>query len=120
MLFLTKLFGVTETDAERSLADEKTIVEQIVEKVLLMQAQCAAAQKLPLRRGTHAKGTAVRGQFEVLDVTAGRDAALAQHDFGFAEVSLGFSECALALHHSGSGTLPECFYECRGNFRHIS
>jgi hypothetical protein len=77
MLFLTKLFGVTETDAERSLVDEKVIVDQIVEKVLEMQRKCATEQKLPLRRGTHAKGTAVRGQFEVLDVSAGRDAALA-------------------------------------------
>ncbi|MGA7410041.1 MAG: hypothetical protein WBW33_06110, partial [Bryobacteraceae bacterium] len=34
-------------------------------------------QKGPLGRGTHAKGVTVRGQFEVLDVTAGRDSALA-------------------------------------------
>jgi hypothetical protein len=76
LLFLTKLFGVTESDAERSLADEKVIVEQIVEKVLLMQSKCAAEQKLRLRRGTHAKGTAARAQFEVFDVTVGRDPAL--------------------------------------------
>ncbi|SOE68450.1 hypothetical protein SAMN05446635_3314 [Burkholderia sp. OK233] len=77
MLFLTRWFGVTGSDAERSLATEQSDIEEIVEKVLLMQANAAAQQHRPLCRGTHAKGVCFRAQFEVLDVTAGRDRALA-------------------------------------------
>jgi hypothetical protein len=77
MLFLTRLFGVTAGDADRDLSSEKSVIEQIVEKVLLLQANCAAQQKRPLSRGTHAKGTAARAEFEVFDVTLGRDPALA-------------------------------------------
>jgi len=77
MLFLTRLFGVTGSDAERDLAAEKLIIEAIVEKVLLLQANSAAQQKRPLGRGTHVKGTSARAQFEVFDVSAGRDAVLA-------------------------------------------
>jgi hypothetical protein len=77
MLFLTRWFGVTGSDAERSLAREKSDIEEIVEKVLLMQANAAAQQRRPLGRGTHAKGVCVRAQFEVFDVTVGRDRELA-------------------------------------------
>ncbi len=77
MLFLTRLFGVTGSDAERSVAGEQSIIEQIVELVLVAQSKAATEQKRPLRRGTHAKGICVRGQFEVLDVKAGRDPVLA-------------------------------------------
>ncbi len=77
MLFLTRMFGVTGSDAERDFATEKSVIEQIVEKVLLLQANAAAQQERPLGRGTHVKGTAARAQFEVLDVTAGRDPVLA-------------------------------------------
>jgi hypothetical protein len=77
MLFLTRLFGVTATDADRDLSSENCVIGQIVEKVLLLQANCAAQQKRPLGRGTHVKGTAARGEFEVFDVTSGRDPALA-------------------------------------------
>src|SRR6267154_3988862 len=77
MLFLTRLFGVTGSDAERNVAGEQSIIEQIVELVLVAQSKAATEQKRPLRRGTHAKGICVRGQFEVLDVKAGRDPALA-------------------------------------------
>jgi len=35
MLFLTRYFGVTGSDAERSLAGEQSVIEEIVEKVLL-------------------------------------------------------------------------------------
>src|SRR5438105_12118399 len=42
-----------------------------------MQAKAAAQQHRPLRRGTHAKGICVQAQFEVFDVTVGRDPALA-------------------------------------------
>lgn len=78
MLFLTKWFGVTATDADRSLLSEKVIVDQIVEKVLLLQSKSAAEQKRPLGRGTHAKGTSARAHFEVFDVTAGRDRKLGE------------------------------------------
>jgi hypothetical protein len=77
MPFLTRWFGVTESDGERSLDREQVIIEEIVRRVLVMQANAAAAQHGPLRRGTHAKGVCVRGQFEVLDVSVGRDPALA-------------------------------------------
>jgi hypothetical protein len=77
MLFLTRLFGVTGSDADRNLSTEKSVTEKIVEKVLLMQANAAAQQNRPLARGTHAKGTSARAQFEVFDVTKGRDPVLA-------------------------------------------
>ncbi len=73
MLFLTRWFGVTGSDAERSLAREQSDIEEIAERVLLMQANAAAQQRRPLRRGTHAKGVCARAQFEVFDVTVGRD-----------------------------------------------
>ncbi|PYK96512.1 MAG: hypothetical protein DME32_17530, partial [Verrucomicrobia bacterium] len=76
MLFLTRCFGVTGSDAERTVAGEQAIVEAITERVLAMQAKAAARQHRPLRRGTHAKGICVQGQFEVFDVTVGRDPVL--------------------------------------------
>jgi hypothetical protein len=72
MLFLTRLFGITGSAAERDLATEHEVVEQIVEKVLLLQAKSATEQHRPLGRGTHVKGTAARALFEVHDVKAGR------------------------------------------------
>lgn len=78
MLFITRWFGVTGSDAERSLAREQSDIEEIVGKVLLLQANAAAQQRRPLGRGTHAKGTSARALFEVFDVTAGRDSGLAQ------------------------------------------
>jgi hypothetical protein len=75
MLFLTKCFGVTGSDAERNFAAEKACTAEIVERVLEMQANAAAKQQCPLRRGTHAKGVTARAQFQVFDVTAGRDPA---------------------------------------------
>jgi hypothetical protein len=77
MLFLTRWFGVTGSDAERSLAREQSDIKEITERVLLMQANAAAQQRQPLRRGTHAKGVCARAQFEVFDVTVGRDPKLA-------------------------------------------
>ena len=41
MLFLTRWFGVTGSDAERSLAREESDIEEITEKSLLMQANAA-------------------------------------------------------------------------------
>ena len=78
MLFITRWFGVTGSDAERDPGAEQACIEEIVEKVLLLQANAAAQQHRPLGRGTHAKGTSARAQFEVLDVTARRDPGLAQ------------------------------------------
>jgi hypothetical protein len=77
MLFLTRWFGVTGSDAERNLAGEQSVIEEIVEKVLFMQAHAAAQQHRPLGRGTHAKGVCARAQFEVFDVAVGRDRELA-------------------------------------------
>ena len=77
MLFITRWFGVTGCDADRDLAREQSDIEGITESVLLMQANAAAKQHRPLARGTHAKGVSVRAEFEVFDVTIGRDAGLA-------------------------------------------
>jgi hypothetical protein len=78
MLFITRMFGVTGSDAERDLAAEPARIEAIVEKVLLMQANAAREQRRPLGRGTHGKGSYARAQFEVLDVKAGREPRLAE------------------------------------------
>jgi len=77
MLFLTRYFGVTASDAERDPAREHSDIEEIIERSLLMQANAAAKRKGPLGRGTHVKGVSVRGEFEVFDVMAGRDHELA-------------------------------------------
>jgi hypothetical protein len=77
MLFLTRWFGVTGSDSERSSAREQSDIKEITERILLMQANAAARQRQPLRRGTHAKGVCARAQFEVFDVTVGRDPKLA-------------------------------------------
>jgi catalase len=77
MLFLTRMFGVTGSDAERNLGGEQACIDEIVEKVLLLQANAAAQQHRPLDRGTHAKGVCARAKFEVLDVTIGRESGLA-------------------------------------------
>jgi hypothetical protein len=77
MLFLTRWFGVTGSDAERSLGREQSDIKEITERVLLMQANAAAQQRRALRRGTHAKGICAQAQFEVFDVTVGRDRGLA-------------------------------------------
>src|SRR6266567_8632810 len=77
MLFLTRCFGVTSSDAERTVAGERAIIEAITERVLAMQAKAADQQNRPLRRGTHAKGICAKAQFEVFDVNVGRDPVLA-------------------------------------------
>jgi hypothetical protein len=77
MLFLTRWFGVTGSDAERNLVAEEDYIKEIADKVLVMQANAAAKQHRPLGRGTHAKGVTARAKFEVFDVTMGRDNALA-------------------------------------------
>ena len=77
MLWLTRWFGVTGSDSERDLAREKSDIEDIVQTTLVVQAKAAAQQHRPLARGTHAKGVCARAEFEVLDVTEGRDPGLA-------------------------------------------
>jgi len=77
MLFLTRWFGVTGSEAERNLAMEPAVIGEIVERILVMQRNVAAQQQRRLTRGTHAKGVCARAEFEVLDVTARRDHALA-------------------------------------------
>ncbi len=77
MLFLTRWFGVTGSDGDRSPAREQSDIKEITERVLLMQANAASRQRRPLRRGTHAKGICARAEFEVFDVTVGRDPKLA-------------------------------------------
>jgi hypothetical protein len=78
MVFLTRWFGVTESDAERNLGTEKSDIEEIASKSLLMQMNAAAQQRRPLCRGTHAKGVCARARFEVFDVTAECDPMLAR------------------------------------------
>ncbi len=77
MLFLTRWFGVTVSDAERNPAEENADINEIVKRVLIMQSQAADQQHLPLARGTHAKGVSARAQFEVFCTAAGRDPRLA-------------------------------------------
>ena len=77
MLFVTRWFGVTGSDAERSLMQEQSDIKEIIERVLLMQANAAAQQQRPPLRGTHAKGVCARAQFEVFDIAAGHGRALA-------------------------------------------
>jgi hypothetical protein len=77
MLFLTRWFGVTGSDADRDLAREPSDIEEITERSLSLQSQAAAKQHRRLARGTHAKGVCARAQFEVFDVTAGREPGLA-------------------------------------------
>ncbi|MGA7839470.1 MAG: hypothetical protein WCA34_01030 [Candidatus Acidiferrales bacterium] len=78
MAFLTRWFGVTESDADRNLAREKADIDEIAERSLLMQKNAANHQHRSLCRGTHAKGVSARAQFEVFDVSVGRDPVLAQ------------------------------------------
>jgi hypothetical protein len=78
MLFLTRWFGVTGSDAERGTDREQSDIKEITERVLLMQANAAARQRQPLRRGTHAKGVCVRAQFEVFDLTLKNESSLAK------------------------------------------
>src|SRR5882724_8820592 len=76
-MMLTRWFGVTETDADRDTATEKSDIAKIAEMSLLMQQNAATVQHRSLCRGTHASGICVRAEFEIFDVTAGRDAGLA-------------------------------------------
>jgi hypothetical protein len=50
MLFLTRWFGVTGSDADRNLAREHSDIEEITERSLLLQSQAAAKQNRKLAR----------------------------------------------------------------------
>src|SRR6266404_5854139 len=97
MLFLTKWFGITGSDAERNLAREKSEIEEIVEKSLLLQKNAAAQQHRPLCRGTHAKGVCARAEFEVLDVAprSGPCISGAAREGDFQEARRIFRYCAI-------------------------
>jgi hypothetical protein len=77
MLPITRWFGVTFSADERNLGAEKACIDEIVERVLQLQAQAATQQRRPLARGTHAKGVVATAKLEVFDLAAGRDPALA-------------------------------------------
>ena len=77
MVFLTRWFGVTESDADRNPAREQADIAAITEKSLLMQTNAAAKQRRSLCRGTHASGVCARAQFEIFDVNVGRAPELA-------------------------------------------
>jgi hypothetical protein len=70
MLFLTRMFGVTGSDAEREFGTEAECIETIVQKFLLLQANTAAQQQRAFCRPTHVKGTSARAQFEIYDARA--------------------------------------------------
>jgi hypothetical protein len=74
MLNFTKWFGVTETDAERNIVSEQSVIEEIAKNILIMQTKTAKDQSRTLRRGTHAKGICVRAQFEIFNPGEGRTA----------------------------------------------
>jgi hypothetical protein len=71
-MVLTRWFGVTESDADRSVANERSDIEEIAERSLLMQTNAAKAQHRSLCRGTHASGVCLRAQFEIFDVNVDR------------------------------------------------
>jgi hypothetical protein len=99
MLFLTRWFGVTASDAERHSAREQSDIKEISERVLLMQANAAAQQHRPLGRGTHAKGVCAQAEFEIFDLTVGNDPKLAKR------LAKGFSPVpAFIPPRFGSGT----------------
>jgi hypothetical protein len=65
----------TERSLEYKLSGEEADIAEIVQGFLAIQARAAGPGE-PLRRATHAKGVCVRAEFEVLDVSVGRDRAL--------------------------------------------
>jgi len=78
MLFVTRWFGVTGSAAERDPIREQAVIEEIVQKSLLLQSKSAAAQHRPIGRGTHVKGVCVRGKFEVFNLSLKLDLRLAK------------------------------------------
>ena len=66
---------VTGQSPEHDLAAFEADIAEIVQGFLALQARLAGPDGR--RRATHAKGVCARAEFEVFDVTAGRDPALA-------------------------------------------
>ncbi len=58
-------------------ATEEVEIAEMVHGFLSLQLRTAVEENRTLCRGVHAKGVCVKGVFEVLDVTQGRDPALA-------------------------------------------
>ncbi len=54
---------------ERLLPTEDADIQEIVTGILAAQRNFAQKQHRPLGRGTHTKGTCVRGTFEIFDLT---------------------------------------------------
>ncbi len=67
----------TVRSLEHQLAGEEAEIAEIVRGFLCLQARAAGPGER-LRRATHAKGVCARAEFEVLDVAAGREPALAE------------------------------------------
>ena len=74
MLFLTRMFGVTGSDAEREPGAETECIETIVQKILSVQANTAAQQQRPFCRRTHVKGTSAA--LSSKSMTLGHDTGL--------------------------------------------
>ncbi len=73
----TRWFGVTTDAAQRDATREAADIMEIAERSVRMQSMAAKAQHRGLLRGTHAKGICARAEFEVFDLAAGKDPALA-------------------------------------------
>ena len=69
---------MTSREQTRAPASDEDEIDTIVRGFLAQQARTAADEGRPSRRGTHAKGVCVRAAFEVPDIAAGRDRALAR------------------------------------------
>ena len=78
MLFVTRWFGVTGSDAERDPIREHSVIEEIVQKSLLLQEKSAARQHRSIARGIHTQGVCVRAQFEVLNLSLRNELRLAK------------------------------------------
>ena len=68
MLFLTRWFGVTASDAERDLASEKSEIDEIVQKVLLLQTSLPTSNSGRCAGELTPRAFALGAQFEVFDV----------------------------------------------------
>src|SRR4051812_17519270 len=66
MMFVAE--GPNEPGLEVKSPTETADIDEIVRGMLAIQAQAAASGKRPLSRGTHAKGIALRAEFEIFDI----------------------------------------------------
>lgn len=77
MPFLTRWFGITDSEIQRDTAAEQACIDEITALVLVLQANSAAQQHRALGRGTHVKGICARARFEVLDIAGANGSELA-------------------------------------------